>query len=416
MYKKLKYKVKNLLIWSQKYTHTDMIYIAKGGLWLSLNKIITSVGSLILAIAYANLLSKTDYGLYKYVLSIAGILSLTALPGLNTALTRSVARGYENDTMRIIKKKFKWSLLGSLAGLIISAYYFHNGNSILGFCFLIAGTLAPTTNGLIVHGSFLKGRKLFKQSAIYSTIIQVSSAILIIITLIFYPKVTYLITVFYLSSLIIQTFFSIYIYKKFKLNKKRAADTISFGKHLTIIDFFGTITNNIDKIIMWHFLGAAQLAIYSFATVPIKEMKSFFNAISTLAMPKMASKDKNIIKKTLPSKIVKMTLLLIIPTILYILFSPLIFKILFPQYLDSVKYSQVFAISVLLTPYILIGTTFTSQGLKKQLYYMRIFGAVLKIILLLPMIVFFGIWGAIISIIITNILLTLFKLYLFKRM
>ena len=77
MIKKIKEKIYNLLRWSEKYTKTDMVYLAHGGFWLSFGQIISSLSSFLLAIAFANLLPKETYGNYKYILSIASILPKT---------------------------------------------------------------------------------------------------------------------------------------------------------------------------------------------------------------------------------------------------------------------------------------------------------------------------------------------------
>ncbi len=64
----LRAKICNFLRWSEKYIKTDMIYLVKGGFWLTLGQIISSVSSLLLVIAFANLLPKETYGIYKYFL------------------------------------------------------------------------------------------------------------------------------------------------------------------------------------------------------------------------------------------------------------------------------------------------------------------------------------------------------------
>ena len=124
---KLREKTYNLLRKSEKYFKTDMVYLVKGGSWLTLNRVIGSIIALTLAVVYANLLPKESYGLYKYVLSIVSILAITTLPGMDIALTRSIVNGYEGSIKKVIKTKLAWSLLGIITGLGISVYYFTMG-------------------------------------------------------------------------------------------------------------------------------------------------------------------------------------------------------------------------------------------------------------------------------------------------
>src|SRR5688572_20479176 len=91
----LKAPLKRLLLWSQAYTRTDMLYLARGGFWTVLNFVVAGSVSIALAVAFANLLPKETYGTYRYVLSIANAFGFLALTGMNAAVTRSVARGHD---------------------------------------------------------------------------------------------------------------------------------------------------------------------------------------------------------------------------------------------------------------------------------------------------------------------------------
>ena len=89
----MKAKITSFLLWSQKYTKADMLYIAKGGFWVMFGQGMNAILSLGLLVAFANFLPKETYGTYRYILSIAGMLSIFTLTGMNSAVSRSVARG-----------------------------------------------------------------------------------------------------------------------------------------------------------------------------------------------------------------------------------------------------------------------------------------------------------------------------------
>ena len=87
---KLRQKTYNLLRWSEKYTKTDMVYLTKGGFWLTFAYIIFLSSGFILTIAFANLLPKDVFGTYKFVISISGVLLVTSLTGINSTLKQSI--------------------------------------------------------------------------------------------------------------------------------------------------------------------------------------------------------------------------------------------------------------------------------------------------------------------------------------
>jgi len=122
--KKTKIRLYNLLRWSQKYTKTDMVYLAKGGSWLTLGQIVSTIASFLSAIAFANLLPRETYGQYKYILSITSILAIPTLAGINTAVIRAIARGYEGSFIPALKTKIKWGLLGGITSIGLAGYYY----------------------------------------------------------------------------------------------------------------------------------------------------------------------------------------------------------------------------------------------------------------------------------------------------
>ena len=85
-----------------------MVYLFKGGSWFTSSEIISNLLSFGLSIAYANLLSQQTFGTYKYLLSAYGLISLVALPGIVTAVTQSVSRGYEGSLRNGFKTKMSW--------------------------------------------------------------------------------------------------------------------------------------------------------------------------------------------------------------------------------------------------------------------------------------------------------------------
>ena len=72
-----------------------MMYLAQGGFWIALGHIVNGLLAFSLIVAFANLLSKETYGIYRYILSIAGVLNIFVLSGMGTAISRSVASGNE---------------------------------------------------------------------------------------------------------------------------------------------------------------------------------------------------------------------------------------------------------------------------------------------------------------------------------
>ena len=169
---KLKNGVFNSLKWLERYTKTDMIYLARGGFWLGISQFISTLSAFLTSIAFANLLAPDVFGIYKYILSINALLLITTLSGMDSAVTQSVARGFDN-TLRIgVKTKMKWGLIGSVISFGLSLYYFLQGNMALTIGFGITGIFVPFSESFDMYNSLLWGKKLFDTQTKYRNIIN----------------------------------------------------------------------------------------------------------------------------------------------------------------------------------------------------------------------------------------------------
>jgi len=415
MISKIKKKAKEILLWSQKYTKTDMIYLARGGFWLTLGQAISSISSFLLAIAFANLLPKETYGTYKYILSIASILAIPTLSGMGTAVTQAVARGYEGSLIPALKTKIRWGLLGGLASLILAGYYFYQGNATLTISFLISAVFLPFMDSFGIYDSLLQGRKLFDISTKYFIISQII-AIASLIAVLFFTKNLFLILFTYFASWTLMRFIFFKItLKKFSPNPSQDPQTISYGKHLSLMGIIGTIASYLDRLLIFHYLGAAEVAIYSIAIAPPEQIKSLFKSIGTLALPKFAPKSKEEIQKTTIEKTLKLALAVTGITAIYIIATPLIYKIFFPRYTESILFSQIFAISLITIPLLIPYSALQARASKKELYLFTTFSSIFQIIALLIGIYFYGLMGIIIARIITRIFNFTFVSVLIKK-
>ncbi len=417
-----KTKLYKLLRKSEKYTKTDMVYLAKGGFWLSLGQFVSTAAAFLLAVAFANLLPKETYGTYKYILSLMGILSIFSLPGVNTAITQAIARGYEGSFYQAFKVKLKWGALGSAAALIMAIYYWLRANSDLSIPLFLTAIFMPLMQASQIYPSLLIGRKLFNWQTKFSIIARLSSLGIMILALFLTDNLIWVIAAYLLSNTLINTGLYILTKIKFKPNKNVDPQIISYGKHLSVINIIGVVASYLDKLLVFHYLGPVELAIYSFAASPINQIKSAFKNIPTLVMPKLAQRSFKEIDAVLFRRLLKLFLLGGFITLFYILIAPYFYKIFFPKYLDSVLFSQLLAITIALRlPISFLGAAGQSKLnlVPKSWLYWSAVPQIILIVSLLLLVQTYGIIGVIISkiiflIAILAISLTRWKLVLKK--
>ena len=397
----IKLRFYKLLRLSEKYTKTDMVYLTKGTFWLTLGQIISSASSFILAIAFANLLPKETYGVYKYILSIVSILNISTLSGINTAITQAVARKYEGSVIPAIKMKIYWGLFGSLASLILAGYYYFQGNITLTISFLIVSVFLPFMDSFTIYDSLLSGKKLFRISVNYGIISQIIAVAISIIVLFFTKNLFLVLLAYFLPWTIMRFIFFKITLNKFPPNQNHDPETISYGKHLSFTGIIGTVATYLDRLLIFHYLGAVEVAIYSIAIAPPDQIKNLFKNIPTLAMPKLAQRSFKEIDALLYKRLIYLFLAGLAMVGMYFILAPYFFKIFFSKYLESIFYSKALSLSIIFTaPLSLlnaIGNSKINNTPKKMIYQSSIIIHTILITSLLILTPMFGVMGVILS-------------------
>lgn len=418
---KLKEGLIKFLRWSEKYTQTDMVYLAKGSFWWIFSRMILFFFSLIIMMAFAAWLPKEVFGAYQYVLSIITILTIFSLPGIDAALVRTIAQGYEKIFLSCAKIKFRWALIGTIACFAIASWYLLHQNLILGTSFLIAGIFFPFINSFNLFAPFWQGKKRFDLQAKYQILLKFFSVLILLPTIYFFDNLIFIVLAFFLSSTIFGAIFFKLTLKKIdtddggdEKNNEAKKETISYGKHLTLMSSLGYFSAHIDKVIIWQLLGPIPVAIYSFAQLPLQRIQEII-PIMPLAFPKLSEKNIKEIKKEIFKKFLKLFLFSFPLTILAIFFAPYFYKIFFPTYQESVPYFQILALSLIFIPFQLLGISLLTEMKKRALYIISFFTPSFQLILFLILIPLFQIWGIIFAILIAQFFGSILTLYFFKK-
>jgi len=397
LFHKLKNKTVKFLRWSEQYTKTDMIYLAKGGGWLTSSKAFSILIGLILATAFANLIPQKTYGTYKFIVSAASIIGGFTLAGMSTAVTQAAARGFDNALKLGAKTKFKWSIGIVLAGVTAAAYYYLNGNMTLTYGMLMIATLYPLRTSFDLYEDFLQGKKDFQRTSLYKISLEVFQVIVMIATLFLTNNVLWVLLTFFGTNTLAAIYFYFRTKNIYPQADKKDDQMVSFGKHLSVMKLFRKIARHIDKVLIWHFLGPAQLAIYSFATLPVSKIQTASGSIPQVALPKFTEKNLRALRKTLDYKVFLLALLFLGLSAVYILTAPYIFELLFPAYMSSVPFTQVYALGIVLFSGQIYSQTLVAHSKTKWIYITQITSNVVKIASLVVLLPLLGVWGGIIS-------------------
>ncbi len=381
---------------SGKYFKTDMVYLARGGFWLTLGQVITAVSSFLLSIAFANLVPKTIYGTFRYITSVSSTLNAFSLTGVGTALVRSVAKGYEGALRHGFLLSIRWSALLVFLSFAGAAYYYLRDNITLAVSLLFIGSFSPFLNASHLATYFANGKKDFKRLSIYNVVKGVLPAILIAGTLFVTENILIIVFVYFISNSAIAFLTYWNALKFYKPNTEKDPELLPYSKKLSALGILSTIAAHADKILIFTLLGSVELATYAVAVSFPEQIKTMLRNLNFLMIPKFAEK-KISYRLDIGRKIWQLALLLVVIMVAYMVAAPLLFRIFFPAYNDSVSFSIVFAISIATSLAMVPNSILIARKHERELLEINVAGSIIQLLLLFSFIKLWGLWGVIVS-------------------
>jgi O-antigen/teichoic acid export membrane protein len=401
---KLEEKSVRFLKWLEKYIKTDMLYLAKGGFWGILSQFVTSAMTFAMAIAFAHFVSKETYGQYKYVLSIISLLGTLTLTGLGTAVMQSISRGYDGTLSYAFWKNIKWSIFFFAGAGITAIYYFLHGNTTIAISLLVAGCLWPFFNSTNLYSSLLIAKKDFRRVALYFDIVgNFVPYFCLFVTMFLTKNPLWFVIVYIISNTTIGIILYWRIVLIYKPNKEVDPHMLGYSKHLSLMGILSGISENIDQILVFHYVGAAELAIYNFATAIPDQIKGPTKSLANLIFPKFVERSDKEIHAGIKNKMMVLLVSSILIIAVYIFAAPYIYKIFFPKYTESIIYSQIFSLSIIAIVAIPASSYLTARKKIKQLYTASIFMSIFQITIDFVSIIYWGLLGLIFARVIVRV-------------
>lgn len=406
---------RSLMDKSSSFIGLDLKYFASGGFWLIFASVASALGGLLLSSLFSKLWPQDVYGQFTFLTSALGFISLTALPGMGQAITQAVSEGKEGVYKNASLIVAKWSIIGTLLLIAGSCYFYFRQNPNLAAATFASALAFPITTTASFYNSYLTGKKLFKQVAIFSTIAQYSSIIATALALYFLPTLAWVAFFSAWSTAIVNVILTLLALKKIK-NETTDYKILEFGKHLSFSQMFPVGAEYFDRFVIPILLGFSTNAVYAFAILIPVQIHSFLKIFINLAQPKIVEIDNKTLHKDLFKKGFQLELLIFVVVLLYIVSAPYIFDVLYPEYKkDSLFISQIFSLSLLYFPGNLFGLGLIKKRSAKSIYANNVTYALVSILSLLILVPTFGILGAALSKIISRFYHAILQIYLFRN-
>jgi len=393
-----------------------MVYLVRGGFWSILAQIVTSLAIFGFAVIVARYLPKEVYGQYKYILAIVGLLATFSLTGLGNSVFQSVARGFDGALVEGFWINIRWSILVFLSAGVLSIYYLTQGNNTLAFGVLIGGSLSPFITSANFGSIFLNAKKDFRGVSIYFEITKILFSVGVLTLTIFLTHNPFILAaVYFISNAIVILWLYlrvIHIYAP--IREKIEPGMLTYGKHLSLMGILGGITSKIDQILLFHFVGPIQLAIYSFAVAIPEQIKGPLKMLNNMIKAKFVNQSDDSIRAGMRNKMLLLFVSILIFVVTYILLAPYIYKFFFPNYVSAVIYSQIYVLSMFGLVFYPIGSYFMAKQKLREQYIGNIVISLFQIFVMVVGVIVWGLLGLIISRVIIKIAGGYFSYLIYK--
>ncbi len=382
----------------------DMRYIVSGAFWGNANYFIVSLLAFITSILFARLLTKEQFGTYQYILSIAGLLSSITLTGMNASVTRAIAKGFEGELKRSVRYQIILGIIPTFIALVVSGWYLFHSQASISISLLWIALFLPAANAFNTWATYTGGKKLFRIGTYYGFANNIISYAGVIIMLCITRNFIWVAFGNFFFGFLGNFIMYKLTIRRFKPNDSIEKDTLSYGTHLSVMNIPNAASSQLDALLVFHFVGPAALAIYTFATLIPEKLAGGLKLLSSIALPKFSEKPEESVKRFL---IKNMPLMLIgIGTVIgiYALIAPWIFNFFFPAYDASIPFTQVYALSFFSIIGGIVQAALQSQKKTKALYITSFLTPSIEAFLLVVLMYYFGVWGILWAQIITNII------------
>ncbi len=404
-----------LLTKASRIFKTDIHYIFRGGSLLTITQITSAVISFFLTLAFANLIPQETYGTYKYLLSLYALFAIATFPGIDTAVIQSASHGHDGAMMQGFRAKIKLGLLATLAALLYAVYSYIIGHQEVAYLCMIMALALPVMEASTVGVSFFNAKRLYRVWTINDVVTQIVSALIMFGTIFVTKNIFFIALAYFVPTIIARLITVFFISKKFVHDSKEDPGMMHYGRSMTLFQVITRIIGSLDQIVLFHFLGPAQVAIFSLAQSIPSRIQSVLKILGTLALPKYAHRSTSEIAKNLIRKMYMLTGIIVFGCLVYVAIAPWFFTHFLPKYIDSIKYSQVlifYCISAITYPF---GSLLLSHKKIRENYIVSISGIIAKVLAMLIFIPLYGVWGAIIGILVSSGTTTLISLWLLYK-
>jgi len=373
-----------------------------------------------LSVIFARFAAQVLYGQYKFAVSVFALLSILALPGMNTAIFQAIAKGANSAIVQGTRTKLKFAALASLPLAGIAGYLFLKGSN-FGWAFIGAIPLFPLAYGF-ANSAFYLGKKRFQASGIALVFHQILHFSFISAAILLFQDAILVVVAYLLAQAlanIVVYWLIIRDFPPFASDQScNDSDFLRYGGHLTLMQVISSFAQQADKLLLTYFLGFQQVAIYAIAYVIPNMLKGLFKQISTLVFPRLTVTLEEKVYAKVKAKAFHLLVVGGLGTVILLFSLPLIIPFVYTErYIASIVPAQILGLSLVFVPLIqTLRPALLAHRKTQELYKFYLIASLSRLIMFFILIPFLGLVGAALSVFLSRIVAVTYLWYAVRGM
>ncbi|MGE4313769.1 MAG: lipopolysaccharide biosynthesis protein [Pseudobdellovibrionaceae bacterium] len=357
--------------------------------------------SLIIAMLLVRSITTEQFGEYNFILSIIAIATATTLPGVENAITQSVARGHPGTYRYLLKLSFLTTFIGA-AGIFLTGvalHFFSDKGNLTAFA--IAACFFPFYLGLEQWKALRKGMEDFKKIVTISSTVQFVQLAIVAGGIFLFPGEYIIILFLYFLTPAIRNITQTIWALRFtaKDHEKFEPETKKYGLVTSLYALYNLVANNVDKILIYFFISPESLAILVIAEKIPELIRQVIGTYTNVLAPKLARIEKYSLELEKKIRLFSWIIaggILAVAFLILPWFIPMAFT---DKYQDSVLVAQLLCVSVAIgnvatLRYFFIKSRLDAVSEKR----ITLTTSMIRIVASCVCVPFFGLWGVIISV------------------
>ena len=396
--------------------------IFRGGIWLLMGNVVTRIAGFVKLAILARLLTPTDFGLLGIALLLLNWLEQFSQTGFSKALIRNAGdiEPYLNTvwTVQVIRATGLAAVL--LLGAPVAVWFFASPEAVP-----IIRALAPLVllQGLTNPAVIYLTRQLDFQRIVQWNMWQVGSSLVVSIPLAFVLRNVWALILAMLVGQAVSTMVSYRLHAfrpRLCFDRQRAREMTQFGKWIFWRNVLVSVVGSLDSLLVGKLLGVSALGLYQVARrLALLPRRELIQILQRLTFPAFAQIRQHERLRRACVQVLSLTLLLILPiAALLLVFPELIIRTLLGErWVAVVPLVQILTIGAGLQTLMGIAVPLF-EGIGRPDVALKTWGVrlALSTLLLYPSVRMWGINGAALALIGTELVLVVLQFYLLRRL